>query len=61
MYLLGLFIGLFALTKAGEYDAPQTLSNRQTIVHLFEWKWTDVAKECEQFLQYFGYGAVQVP
>lgn len=30
------------------------------MVHLFEWKWADVAKECENFLQYYGYGAVQV-
>ena len=30
------------------------------MVHLFEWKWTDIAKECENFLQYYGYGAVQV-
>ncbi|KHJ88756.1 hypothetical protein OESDEN_11447 [Oesophagostomum dentatum] len=29
------------------------------MVHLFEWKWTDIAKECEDFLQYYGYGAVQ--
>uniref|UniRef100_A0A914ZYN9 Alpha-amylase n=1 Tax=Parascaris univalens TaxID=6257 RepID=A0A914ZYN9_PARUN len=42
------------------YDSPQTLPNRETMVHLFEWKWTDVAKECEDFLQHYGYGAVQV-
>jgi len=29
-------------------------------VHLFEWKWTDVARECEQVLGPFGYKAVQV-
>ncbi|WP_406664694.1 carbohydrate-binding module family 20 domain-containing protein [Gallaecimonas sp. GXIMD1310] len=29
-------------------------------VHLFEWKWTDVAQECEQFLGPKGYAAVQV-
>uniref|UniRef100_A0A914W7E2 Alpha-amylase n=1 Tax=Plectus sambesii TaxID=2011161 RepID=A0A914W7E2_9BILA len=42
------------------YDKTQTLVNRQTLVHLFEWKWTDIANECESFLQHFGYGAVQV-
>ncbi|CAI2354046.1 unnamed protein product [Caenorhabditis sp. 36 PRJEB53466] len=42
------------------YDKTQTYQNRQTMVHLFEWKWTDIAKECEDFLQYYGYGAVQV-
>lgn len=31
-----------------------------TFVHLFEWKWNDVATECEQFLGPNGYAAVQV-
>ncbi|KHJ85703.1 hypothetical protein OESDEN_14565 [Oesophagostomum dentatum] len=30
------------------------------MVHLFEWKWTDIANECESFLQHFAYGAVQI-
>ncbi|KAJ1348696.1 hypothetical protein KIN20_004051 [Parelaphostrongylus tenuis] len=42
------------------YDKTQTLENRQTMVHLFEWKWADIAAECENFLQYYGYGAVQI-
>lgn len=29
------------------------------IVHLFEWKWTDVAEECEQYLAPMGFAAVQ--
>src|SRR5262249_38138057 len=29
-------------------------------VHLFEWKWTDIAQECESFLGPEGYAAVQV-
>lgn len=33
---------------------------RSTIVHLFEWKFSDIAAECENFLQYHGFGAVQV-
>jgi alpha-amylase len=31
-----------------------------TFVHLFEWNWQDVAKECETFLGPNGYAAVQV-
>eukprot|EP00735_Rhodelphis_limneticus_P009863 TRINITY_DN2885_c1_g2::TRINITY_DN2885_c1_g2_i1::g.5408::m.5408 TRINITY_DN2885_c1_g2::TRINITY_DN2885_c1_g2_i1::g.5408 ORF type:complete len:515 (-),score=51.74,sp/P00687/AMY1_MOUSE/49.90/1e-156,Alpha-amylase/PF00128.19/2e-20,Alpha-amylase_C/PF02806.13/6.9e-09 TRINITY_DN2885_c1_g2_i1:344-1888(-) len=31
-----------------------------TYVHLFEWKWTDIAKECENFLAPNGYKGVQV-
>ncbi|KHJ93839.1 hypothetical protein OESDEN_06238, partial [Oesophagostomum dentatum] len=41
------------------YDDPHTPWNKQTIVHLFEWKWVDIAKECK-FLEQHGYGAVQV-
>ncbi|KAK5645272.1 hypothetical protein RI129_006572 [Pyrocoelia pectoralis] len=39
---------------------PHWLNGRNTIVHLFEWKWKDIAMECEQFLQYKGYAGVQV-
>ncbi|TKR75722.1 hypothetical protein L596_016974 [Steinernema carpocapsae] len=42
------------------YDKTQNLVDRQVLVHLFEWKWRDVAKECEDYLQHFGFGAVQV-
>nr|ADP89000.1 alpha-amylase [Hermetia illucens] len=35
-------------------------ANRNTIVHLFEWKWDDIADECERFLAPKGYGGVQV-
>ncbi|MED5526899.1 MAG: carbohydrate-binding module family 20 domain-containing protein [Pseudomonadota bacterium] len=35
-------------------------SQAGAFVHLFEWKWTDVAQECEQFLGPKGYSAVQV-
>lgn len=34
--------------------------DRNTIVHFFEWKWDDIANECEQFLKQKGYGGVQV-
>ena len=30
------------------------------IVHLFEWKWTDIAQECERFLSKKGFCGVQV-
>ncbi|XP_055842892.1 alpha-amylase 1-like [Episyrphus balteatus] len=33
---------------------------RDTMVHLFEWKWEDIANECEQFLAPKGYAGVQV-
>ncbi|KAJ8942592.1 hypothetical protein NQ318_006222 [Aromia moschata] len=33
---------------------------RNSIVHLFEWKWSDVADECERFLGPKGYAGVQI-
>lgn len=33
----------------GQFD-PHFIGNRQGIVHLFEWKWLDIADECETFL-----------
>ncbi|KPI99289.1 Alpha-amylase 4N [Papilio xuthus] len=36
------------------------LPDRSTIVHLFEWKWKDIAEECERFLAPKGYGGVQI-
>ncbi|KAK5645222.1 hypothetical protein RI129_006522 [Pyrocoelia pectoralis] len=39
---------------------PHWANGRNTIIHLFEWKWKDIADECERFLQYKGYAGVQV-
>lgn len=39
---------------------PNFMDNRSTIVHLFEWTWPAIAKECEDFLGPQGYGGVQV-
>lgn len=38
----------------------QTWGDRQTYVHLFEWKWRDIANECENFLAKYKYGAIQI-
>lgn len=42
----------------GQFD-PHFIGNHQGIVHLFEWKWLDIARECEDFLGPKGYGGVQ--
>ena len=34
--------------------------NHGTMVHLFEWKWADIALECEEYLGPLGYKAVQI-
>ncbi|XP_043481345.1 alpha-amylase A-like [Leptopilina heterotoma] len=39
---------------------PHYKDDRTTMVHLFEWKFDDIAKECERFLGPAGYAAVQV-
>lgn len=35
-------------------------ASRNSMVHLFEWRWADIAAECERFLGPFGFAGVQV-
>ncbi|MDQ3930851.1 MAG: alpha-amylase family protein [Chloroflexota bacterium] len=39
---------------------PVVAGPRTVFVHLFEWRWPDIAQECETFLGPKGYAAVQV-
>ncbi|GBN84621.1 Pancreatic alpha-amylase [Araneus ventricosus] len=56
-----LLLFLFLWNRAqGSHHEPHFQQGRTTIVHLFEWKWNDIADECEQFLGPYGYGGVQV-
>lgn len=50
--------GRAAAAPDDPFDAPPP--PRGAVVHLFEWRWDDVATECEQFLGPAGYAAVQV-
>ncbi|NXB74452.1 AMYP amylase, partial [Donacobius atricapilla] len=43
----------------GQYN-PNTLPKRTSIVHLFEWRWQDIALECERYLAPNGFGGVQI-
>ncbi|KAI5635033.1 alpha amylase, catalytic domain-containing protein [Phthorimaea operculella] len=43
----------------GYYD-PHYAPGRSTMVHLFEWKWDDIANECERFLGPRGFGGIQI-
>lgn len=54
-----LFCGLAVIVINGQFNTNQ-LPGRSVIVHLFEWKWSDVANECEVFLGPNGFGGVQV-
>lgn len=47
------------LFVSAQWD-PHYSNGRTTMVHLFEWKWGDIAAECERFLGPQGYGGVQV-
>ncbi|XP_034249941.1 alpha-amylase B-like isoform X2 [Thrips palmi] len=59
--LLSVLLALLVLLATSwAQRQPNMAPGRSTIVHLFEWKWTDVADECERFLAPKGYGAVQV-
>ncbi|NJN18612.1 MAG: ATPase [Oscillochloris sp.] len=56
---------MFVLAGIGSLGRPsptaaQSNPPRTAFVHLFEWKWTDIAQECENFLGPKGYAAVQV-
>lgn len=46
--------------NASPYSDPHFVGDRKVMVQLFEWKFSDVAKECEQFLGPNGYAGVQV-
>ena len=56
-----LVLTILVLTKlvAAHYN-PYYVEGHDTMVHLFEWKWTDIADECERFLGPMGFGGVQV-
>ncbi|ELU03285.1 hypothetical protein CAPTEDRAFT_136407 [Capitella teleta] len=43
-----------------DYHDDTCVSGRTVIVHLFDWKWTDIAAECERFLGPKGFCGVQV-
>lgn len=55
IYLLVEFF-IFALGQKDNHFAP----GRNTIVHLFEWHWDNIAQECENFLGPKGFAGVQV-
>lgn len=48
-----LLLSLFALCPVKDVNAA-------AFVHLFEWTWSDIAQECEEFLGPTGYFAVQI-
>ncbi|KAL7646603.1 UNVERIFIED_CONTAM: hypothetical protein RMT77_001854 [Armadillidium vulgare] len=53
-----LLSAIFASSSAQYHDA--FCDGKTVIVHLFEWKWSDIAAECERFLAAAGFCGVQV-
>lgn len=52
-------VALLLVGVVSQYDTNQR-PGRSVIVHLLDWKWNDIARECEDFLGPNGYGGVQV-
>ncbi len=55
-------VSLFFLynSPVNGYHNPHWVTGRSVIVHLFEWKWTDIANECENFLAPNGYAGNEI-
>lgn len=43
----------------GQYNDPHFMEGRSVIVHLFEWKFSTIAKECKEYLGPHKFGGVQ--
>ena len=56
-YKIVVSLGVTSGQYLGDYNCE---AGRDVMVHLFEWKWSDVAQECEDFLADGGYCGVQV-
>lgn len=56
--MLIVFLALAPLTLS--QHNPNFYPNRSGIVHLFEWKFNDIATECETYLSSHGFAGVQV-
>jgi hypothetical protein len=60
MALLHLIFLLFFVANIHAQKSPNTVKGRSAIVQLFEWKFNDIADECERFLAPKGFAGVQV-
>lgn len=58
--LIVLTIFIFHLKHTLAQHNPNFHANRSGIVHFFEWKFNDIAVECETYLSHQGFAGVQV-
>ncbi len=59
LLVLAFCLAVAIFDVSGQKD-PHYTDSRTTMVHLFEWRWADIAEECERFLGPMGFGGVQV-
>jgi alpha-amylase len=60
LFLVFLVLPLIGSGRIDTGSPEQATVPRTVFVHLFEWKWEDVAQECESFLGPKGFSAVQI-
>jgi alpha-amylase len=60
MVLLLLICISFFVANIHTQISPNAVPVRSVIVNLFEWKFSDIAEECERFLAPKGFAGVQV-
>lgn len=62
LYILIIIIAFSVLqiVTCNPHKDPHFVDGRAVMVHLFEWKWNDIAFECERYLGPNGYGGVQL-
>jgi len=58
--VVALFVATVVFSQSNVQVTSAQTTPRTAFVHLFEWKWTDIATECEQWLGPKGFAAVQV-
>ena len=58
--LVGTLLILASALITDAHKDTLAAQGRKTFIHLFEWKWSDIAAECERFLGPKGYAGVQV-
>ncbi|NWZ57838.1 AMYP amylase, partial [Haliaeetus albicilla] len=57
---MGIYFLLLIVGVCWAQYNPNTQAGRTSIVHLFEWRWVDIALECERYLAPNGFGGVQI-
>lgn len=41
---------LVAALSKGDYTDPHWTTGKSVMIHMMDWRWQDIAKECEDFL-----------